>query len=872
MEILQTHRPFSSNTFKGTNFRKKIHIMKILNKNNFQKINNTFNKHRPKTSLHLLKEKSNIFAKSNDNLDIVNLMIKSSPNQYNQKKINKKLIVINPLYIRGTEENLKRPNFNENTEKVFYKYNLLYGSNTNNLIRTYSPKMRPLSSSIKEFNKKMKTEDERNVAIFNDDEILQLVKARCQDIGIRLRENMIFKFKTFINSKCRNRCIELIDSYLGINSIKLISSYIYRTDRIARLNLTKNNLGDQGIEILMLAIKNTMSLISLNITSNNITFKGGQIIFDSLSEQQSIIDLNISSIEGTNRNRLTEIGLKSIDGFFNKNNYIETLNISGNSIKDEGFCLLCKSLNNNKVLLNLDISNNEIRNTGLIQGLNFISFCKLCSLNLGNNQLLDSGIKILSNSLKFFPHLNKLNISNCGFEFKGFEYLIKSLTMYKNISTLNISGNILKHKDFVEIKPYLETIAIRNLNMTKCALGNNAAFVLGECLSINESLKKLNISNNKISDKGFISFKNLFKSNSSIESFDCSQNLITDISAINFVKNMKYNHTLKKINFFDNQLTNNIGNAFIEILHTNKTLRIINLFLNRIQLRIIDEINRILKINVEKEKAKYVPDLHKSVKNLKFNPEMFKFYEKSIRYKKLMQSDLYKKLKQDDKHFSKLINIENKKINIKVNQKLSIDSKITKTQNEIKDILQNLGELEEGLFEQEKEFEKKMEAEKKLFKKYKDENELLTIEYNATKKSYDDIIKETLKKQQKVQEKLNIAQIAVNSKLKEINKRREILSQLYDPDMLRPIKNESNNNQIEMIKERLKKQGMSFMKKQTFNYSSFNNFNNLTSEQNNTVISTTTNENILTTNSGNIDKNSIKKSILKKSIKEKNKK
>ena len=335
---------------------------------------------------------------------------------------------------------------------------------------------------------------------------------------------------------------------------------------------------------------------------------------------------------------------------------------------------------------------------------------------------------------------------------------------------------------------------------------------------------------------------------------------------------MKYNHTLKKINFFDNQLTNNIGNAFIEILHTNKTLRIINLFLNRIQLRIIDEINRILKINVEKEKAKYVPDLHKSVKNLKFNPEMFKFYEKSIRYKKLMQSDLYKKLKQDDKHFSKLINVENKKINIKVNQKLSIDSKITKTQNEIKDILQNLGELEEGLFEQEKEFEKKMEAEKKLFKKYKDENELLTIEYNATKKSYDDIIKETLKKQQKVQEKLNIAQIAVNSKLKEINKRREILSQLYDPDMLRPIKNESNNNQIEMIKERLKKQGMSFMKKSTFNYSSFNNFNNLTSEQNNTVISTTTNENILTTNSGNIDKNSIKKSILKKSIKEKNKK
>ena len=864
---MSSHRPFSSNSFKGKNIHKKLKIMKILSNANLPKLNNTVSKSRPTTSLRLLKENSNIYAKSNDNLDVLNLMIKSNPNQYNQEKINKKLILLNPLFLRGTEENLKRPNFNENTEKVFYKYNLLYVSNTNNLIRTYSPKMRPMSSSVNEFNKKMINENGNNTTVFNDEEILELIKARCKDIGIKVRENMVFKFKNFVNSKCRNRCVDLSDCYLGFYSIKFISDFIYKGDRISRLNLTRNNIGDQGIELLMNAIKNSMSLISLNLTSNNITYKGGQIIFENLCEQKSIIDLNISSIEGTNRNHLTYLGLKNIEPFFNQNGYIEKLNLSGNSIKDEGFILLCKALYDNKYLQNLNISNNDIRNQGLTQGLNLIFTCKLISLNISQNQLLDSGIKILSNSLKYFPNLQELNISNCGFEFNGFEYLLQILSTCKNISSLNVSGNEIKHKNFETLKPLFETMMIRNLNLAKCSLGNDATYILGDSISTNENLRKLNISSNKISDKGFRSFISLFARNSNIESFDCSQNLITDLSAINFVKNIKFNHSLKKLNLFDNQLTNNVGNIILEILHTNKTLRSVNLLFNRIQIRTIEEINRALKSNSRKDKSKYVPDLHKMIKDLKFNPQAFKFYEKNIKYKKIMQSELYKRVKIDDKNFTKLINKQNKKIDVKIAQKINLDNEIIKTQNEIKNIVQQLGALQESIFEQEKEIEMNIEKEKKNYKAIKDQNDLLQIEYNATKKSYEDVIQETIIKQTKSQDILNIAQIAVNTKLKEINKKREILAKLYDTDNLIPIKNTKNNNQLEMIKERLKKMP-NFMKKTTFNYSSLNNFNNLVSEQNNTGITTTSNDNMLTTTSNNDNKKkeAIKKKILKKSV------
>ena len=214
----------------------------------------------------------------------------------------------------------------------------------------------------------------------------------------------------------------------------------------------------------------------------------------------------------------------------------------------------------------------------------------------------------------------------------------------------------------------------------------------------------------------------------------------------------------------------------------------------------------------------------------------------------------YKRVIQEDKHLTKLINKENKKIDIKINQKLNIESEIIKVQNEKKDILQNINILNDQIFEQQKELEKKIETEKKNFKKIKDQNDLLKIEFNATQKSYDDIISETIAKQKKSEDKLSIAQLALNSKMKEINRKRDMLSKLYDPDLLVPIVGK-NENKIDMIKDNLRKSSK-LMKKTTFN--------NLFSDQ---YISSSTNENMLTTTSNNNNKkDNIKKMILKKSV------
>ena len=84
---MSSHRPFSSNVRKSSNFKKSKFMVKVLSNHDMPSITNSLlNNSRPKTSFRLMKEKSDIFPKRNDHLDLLNLMIKSSPNQYDQKK------------------------------------------------------------------------------------------------------------------------------------------------------------------------------------------------------------------------------------------------------------------------------------------------------------------------------------------------------------------------------------------------------------------------------------------------------------------------------------------------------------------------------------------------------------------------------------------------------------------------------------------------------------------------------------------------------------------------------------------------------------------------------------------------------------------
>ena len=714
---------------------------------------------RPSSSTtSIFSQKLNFKNDSKSNFNILNLMIENNPNKYNYRKLKKKIKEINNLYSSNTKESFLLPKSTKRVEELYYNYNVLYGQNTSNLIRTYSPSMRPKSSSVNQFVKKMCMDQRESISVFTEDEVTELIKAKCGDIGIEVKEHMLSKFKDYCNSKCKNRIVDLTENYLGLNSVKFLGNILYNTDRISRLNLSKNNLGDLGIELLVNSIKNSYSLISLNISSNGITCKGGETVFKNLITQQSLIDFNISTLEGSNRNRnrLTSSGIKDIISYLKKNYLVEFLNLSGNSIKNEGFILVCKGLNLNQSLYSLKTSQNEIEEKGFIQGLKYIktSITKLAVLDISKNKIMDKGLITLTNQLKFFPNLYSLNLSFCGFEFRGFENLMKTLQYNRKLEILNVSGNRLKSKDFDSIKPYFSFLGIRSLNMAKCYLCDESTFELGICLEQSVTIKKLNISDNEITDEGFKTFSTLFYKNFIIDHFDCSSNFLTDAGVKELIKSLEVNTTLKSLNLYDNQLHNEIGNLIIEVLETNKSLTFINLLYNRIQMKKIDEINKILKMNSENQKLKRVPNLIRSVKDLEFNPQQFSLLTTKIKEKKREQNYLFQKVKQEDKIYSSVIDGQQREIEEK--QTILNDLK-----TQIKGLEKNIRSIEREIDSNERNF---IQTENNLKDKIFEEKNSLNDEMakkTYLEQDYENVKKETSHVLALTKEKYNLSQRAL---------------------------------------------------------------------------------------------------------------
>ena len=123
--------------------------------------------------------------------------------------------------------------------------------------------------------------------------------------------------------------------------------------------------------------------------------------------------------------------------------------------------------------------------------------------------------------------LKKLNLSNCKFDFYGFYQFCSDLQTNKRLEILDVSRNILDSEEFPLIKNFFVNLHfIKELNMSRCKLGNLGCQVIGEGFINNFSLIKLDISENKIGDEGFKYIATLVGKNSTLEEINASKNSI----------------------------------------------------------------------------------------------------------------------------------------------------------------------------------------------------------------------------------------------------------------------------------------------------------------------------------------------------------
>ncbi len=726
-------------------------------------------------------------------LNLLNLIIKNSPEHYDYTLLKQKMGKL--------KKYLKNRVLNNNIEKQYYKYNILYGYKSNNIITTYSPKLRPNSSSVDNKSKNFISSNnsfiEKN-EIFNEDQIQLLFQKKCKDLNVPVKIDLFNRFNDYIKQKCSNRIIDFSECNISLNSINALCSILYNSNICSRLILRKNNLGDKGVKNLMKILKDNTSIVYLDLSSNNIGILGGDEIFKMLIDNISIININLSSVEGINRNRICSEGVKNIEYTLKYNKFLEEINLSSNSLKNDGLKYIINGLNKNNILKNLNISNNEINEKGMTYFKN-LQYCKLITLNISNNSIKNFGLDILSKCLisDSLNNLKTLILTNCNLNFEGIKNFFRNIDLNHSINTLILNNNNLSEGNFSDLEIYLKNMNLKEIGLGSCNLSKNMEELSSIIINSN-TLKKVDLSHNSIDDDNFIFFINLPKSNSILKHIDFSKNFITDFSCVHFIQGLISNRTLKTINFYDNQLNNNSANNLINIFKYNKTLTNINLDSNRIQIRLMNEIKVFIKRNNNLLKQKLIPIVKQNILNLQFEPSLINSISKRIKDCEEEKENLIEKVKEDSIRFNKQKEIELNNLNKCIEENKIIEKEIEKIDEQKIDIENQINDNNKENLIKINEMKSKINEINNENKKIKEKNKKLQIDLDNMKNDLNDIIIKTKLQLKLEKDNYELSIIKLNNLRNDLENKMNELIELknfkFDIKKTKTLyKNDSNN-------------------------------------------------------------------------------
>ncbi|XP_072466322.1 NACHT, LRR and PYD domains-containing protein 3-like isoform X2 [Notamacropus eugenii] len=349
-----------------------------------------------------------------------------------------------------------------------------------------------------------------------DEGFLAMAMHHIQDITLNIRTKMQFLILAFClkygHEVCRIRlAIKLRRFHLSPFTWRELFSVISRNQNLRELDLSSSHLGDSSMIILCSELKHPdCTLQKLRLDDCHLTAACCQDLSYALGSNHQLKNLNLSV------NSLGDDGMKLLcEALGNQDCSIQELRMFWCHLTDTCCKDLSSTLIQNQNLLHLDLAANVLKDDGvklLCEALKH-PYCQLqilvnqslTLLDLSGNNLGDYGIKLLCEALgNQYCSVNSLMLRSCGLTASCCQDLSTALKRNRSVTHLNLADNALGNHGVTLLCDALgyPDCHLQELKLQGCCFSEACCWDLSLALKSNQNLTHLNLGGNSLGNDG----------------------------------------------------------------------------------------------------------------------------------------------------------------------------------------------------------------------------------------------------------------------------------------------------------------------------------------------------------------------------------
>lgn len=313
-----------------------------------------------------------------------------------------------------------------------------------------------------------------------------------------------FEEVTFMHlSTLRMHCCQLKEMHL----IYLMHMLTY-SKNMRTFEFTQQGIKCRQAQWLAECIRCFPKLETLNLNLNYFVFDSLAVVLDAVQTSTlSRLDLSTNSCEDN-------IKTMKLCRVIHKNCItLKTLNLSFMRLRNNAFDLLVNAISTCRFLESLDLSQNHLHYGSLMDVLNATAGCHLKSFNWSGNRLGSAGTFVLANHINhnalWKTTMRELKLSMCDV-YNGLQSLEDALITCTGLHTLDVASNALYASEVASI---LTNMSVKRLNISNNYISDYGMQLILQRSMNSTTLRDLNVIGNHMTMQTLQKFRLLLKRN-----------------------------------------------------------------------------------------------------------------------------------------------------------------------------------------------------------------------------------------------------------------------------------------------------------------------------------------------------------------------